>query len=150
LNATLIHFVERVLASPLLTPDLVCVPDRGATDAELASVFNAQQDSSLMTLLRRWNGLDLDVIRIHGVGITSDGLPCVASTPHGHAVASDPSGFQYIRLPDGTISSFDHDGGSLTSVANDFDDFLRNYVFGNRSAAFCGDEWAAEVASSLA
>ncbi|WP_146518990.1 hypothetical protein [Stieleria varia] len=126
------------------------VPDRGATDTEIAAAFDGRCSGSLAKLLRRWNGLDLDVIRIHAVGDSVDSLPTVADSCHGTVIASDPSGFRYVQLPDGSISSLDHDGGTLVSVAIDFDDFIGNYIFGNRAAEFCGDEWAADVASSLA
>lgn len=149
MDTTLVQFIERVLASPLLTPDLVYLPDLGAEESELVRVFNIPENLPLISLLRRWNGLDLEVIRIHGIGNTSNGLPSVTTTRCGLVIASDPSGFHYIQLPDRTISSFDHDGGSPTHVANNVDDLLRNYVFGCRAASFSGDEWAAEIASSL-
>jgi hypothetical protein len=147
----LIETVDRVLASDLLAPELVTVPDRGAADDELTNVFDLERADHLplIQLLRRWNGLDLDTVRIHGVGNLPDGICSAHRTGDGLVFASDPAGFVYVLKEDGSVSSVDHDGGSVTRVADDVVDFICNFVFGNRAVDFAGDDWAADVATAL-
>jgi hypothetical protein len=139
------HFLERVLATDLLTPELVDVSSAAATDAELATA--PPVPGSLRDLLAWHNGLDLDVVRIHGVGV---GDRSIRPTSAGEiAFASDPTGFTYVLRRDGTVASVDHDGGEEKVVARDVDDFLRGYVFGPRASEFSGEDWSREVDAAV-
>lgn len=141
-------FIEQVLTSGLLKPRLVSNPARGASEAELAAV--ATLPIELREVLRWRNGLDLEVIRLHGAGNAYFRIHDLA-TGDGSVVvfASDPAGFQYFLAEGGAIMCYDHDGGEVTKVAESVEDFLCNYIFGKRAAEFGGKEWASDVAAAL-
>lgn len=142
---SLCQFLKHVVASDLLLPELVNLSSGGATEAELASA--PPLPNSLRDLLAWHNGLNLDVVRIHGVG---DVVPLIQFTPSGDIeFASDPAGFTYILRRDGTVASFDHDGGEEKVVAQGVDDFLRGYIFGPRASDFSGEDWAREVDAAI-
>ena len=148
MRSSLRELLEHVLASDLLQSDLVRVAEQGATSEQLKSA--PQLPSQLRELLLWRNGLDLDVVRLHGIGtvgrrverVQFDGTESVL-------FASDPAGFQYSFKEDGSVNCYDHDGGKVKVVAASVDDFLRGYVFGSRACEFGGDEWASEVAAAV-
>ena len=148
---SLVCMIETVLGSSLLERALTTVPDSGATESEIADAFSLDGPlaSPLLPVLRRWNGLDLEVIRIHGVGPVPAGIQPVTRSSEGVIFASDPSGFAYAMRADGAVYSLDHDGGAIVRVADDAGDFLCNYVFGSRAEEFAGPDWAEEVARAF-
>lgn len=143
------EFVERVLASSLLTQELVRMSEHGASQAELDAAPRLPID--LREVLAWRNGLDLDVIRLHGVG--TQGLVLertdLPGWPDTVVFASDPAGFQYFLDPEGKVLCYDHDGGEIHEVAENVDDFIRGYIFGPRAREFAGEEWAREVDTAL-
>ncbi|MAT68609.1 MAG: hypothetical protein CMJ58_03720 [Planctomycetaceae bacterium] len=143
-------FIERVLASGLLQPAFVELADCGAQDADFASAPPLPEE--LRQLLSWRNGLNLDEIRLYGLGRPAGRrIEQMKINAEGEAIlfASDPAGFQYLLRADGSVISFDHDGGKVITVAESIEDFLRNYVFGARAAEFGGEEWANEVRTAL-
>jgi hypothetical protein len=144
----------RVRTSRLLIESLTVVPSAGATpkllarfDRELARPLSEAHRAVLSV----WNGINLDVIRILGVPPTEKGIPpitdCQGLIPAGPryagaiVFASDPSGFIYFELPDGSVHSWDHDGGNTELIASTIDDFIGHVVFGARGAEFAGEKW---------
>src|SRR5438876_10874692 len=114
--SSLRDFVERVLASDLLEPDLVCVAEYGATPEQLKSA--PPLPSELRELLMWHNGLDLDVVRLHGIGVSGRKVERVQiAGAEATLFASDPAGFQYYLHQDGSVLCFDHDGGETKVVA---------------------------------
>jgi hypothetical protein len=146
-----VQTIEKVIAASRakrLDLGAVLVSLRGATDAELAELERGVARPlapAHAELLRRWNGLDLAVLRIHGAGTPEPGIRPIGWEGRTLVLASDPSGFVYVESPGGAIIQIDTDGGDHTRVANDFDDFLCGYVFGAQSAKFMGDAWRAEL-----
>ncbi len=150
------EIIRRVLGSALLSKNLSQVPSRGATEIEIANTELQTPhplSDAFKGVIREWNGLNLDVVRICGVGTPDDGLETVISylNDFDHlpfpftAVASDPCGFVYGELPDGSILQWDHDGGDTKVVASSFEDFICNLVFGERAAEFLDEEWLREL-----
>lgn len=139
------QFLERVLATHLLSPEMVDLSTAPATEEELA--LAPSLPDSLRDLLAWHNGIDLEVVRIHGVG---DIDRPIRQTSSGRIVfASDPAGFTYLLRQDGAVASVDHDGGEERVVACGVDDFLRGYVFGPRAFEFSGEDWAREVQAAV-
>ena len=140
-------FLQRVLTSGLLVPQLVFVPLQGARADDLSEYALPEDLSELLT----WrNGLDLEVIRIHGFGHVEVGiLPVIIRNDDTIEFASDPAGFCYILNHDGSVSCVDHDGGTIQAVASSVGSFVRDYVFGANAAVFGGDDWAIAVATKL-
>jgi len=143
------------LEADLLSGDLITVPSRGATEAEIAEAEKAlgrKLSSSHRSLLQSWNGLDLDVIRFYGSGSVSSGIRNLTNeqlteglSEGDIVIGSDPAGFIYVEEPGGRIRRFDSDGGSQETIASDLDDFLERLVFGDDAAQFAGEAWRGEL-----
>ena len=87
-------FVKAVLASELLEPGLVHLAERGATADEFKSAPTLPAE--LRELLMWRNGLDLEVVRLHGVGPAIPRVePAQVAGSDAVAFASDPAGFLY-------------------------------------------------------
>jgi hypothetical protein len=147
----------RTMGKGLLLPELVSIPVFGASDTEIKeeeATLGKSLSEGYRRFLRRWNGIDLDVIRLYGAGSVSKGigalknaqLPALAEFI---AIGSDPAGFVYAEGDGGKVYSFDHDGGEIECIARDFDAFIVEYVFGKDSAAFMGDDWRLQVTKAL-
>ena len=149
-----IETIDAVLASGVLNGNLVVLPPNGATSEELAAAeqeLGRPLSDTHRAILRRWNGIDLDVIRLYGVGVVVPGIrPLVAAqlnweTLPGLVIGSDPAGFVYLEGADGQALVYDTDGGGVKAVASDLDELFSRYVFGCNAATFGGAEWLAEL-----
>jgi hypothetical protein len=148
-------FSEPIVSSGLLVRELIVVsPPATLVQLEtLGGSLPRQLSDFHRQLLLMWNGLDLDVVRFHGVpparsGIRSllDAQVLVPSThPSWIAVASDPAGFLYAEDEHGWIWSLDHDGGAETRLVASLDEFIGGYIFGRRAAEFGGEAWLADL-----
>jgi hypothetical protein len=145
--------VENVLQSDLLLKGLVVVPSAGASPASIQAEESAIEESlssAFRHLLSRWNGLDLEVIRLFGCagGVTEQlrrtQLPALIKQGY-ICIGSDPSGFRYCENREGHVFSFDTDGGRIKKLANSFDDFIERLVFGRDGEKFSGQDWADEL-----
>jgi hypothetical protein len=151
--------ISKVLNSQLLLAELILVPRRGASTLEIEEEqklldrpFSPQHQS----LLSKWNGIALEVIRFFGcgprtgeVGRLSDyQLNLDLSIPRGIAIASDAAGFVYFEAADGRVYSFDNDGGMIKLIAQDIDDFVDRLVFGQDAAEFAGNDWLEDLKSN--
>jgi hypothetical protein len=146
-----------ILGSDLLLRELTFIPVRGATAAEIReeeSEVGHPFSEAYRQFLLRWNGINLDVIRLYGAGKVDSRLhrlvkEQIPELPHMVVIGSDPAGFIYAENSNGAIYSLDHDGGELKCVAQGFESFIVDYVFGKNSAEFGGEEWLAEVMAKL-
>lgn len=152
---TAIEVIERVLSSDVLTPGLMIVPPTGANEAMISEcevsvgrVFSGAH----RRLLNRWNGLDLEVIRVFGCAPDDGEIVDLASAQirvdavaGAVTFASDPAGFAYIEDTKGSIYSVDSDGGAIQCLASDLDAFFGRVVFGPEAATFGGDHWQEEL-----
>lgn len=153
---TTVDFLELVLSKELLIPELVYVPTRGATHLELAMI-NSQLPRKLSythsSILTRWNGLNLDVLRIYGATQTTKEIKGILESQSGFLGKSsdtilfgdDPSGFLFAEDGEGRILSFDSKSDVQKIIASDMDDFFQRLIFGKDAALFGGDDWADEV-----
>jgi hypothetical protein len=93
-------------------------------------------------LITKYYTLNLDIIRFNPYEkcdlVTLKGIEYIN-------IASDPAGFRYLIDFYGSVFSYDHDGGEIKQVAKDFDDFVTNYLFGQRAGEFCGDDYKEDV-----
>lgn len=136
-----------MISSGLLTPQLICVPSTGANSSDL---LQTTITDDLRELLEWRNGLDLDVIRVHGFGEVEPGITLAQVDPSGSIeFASDPAGFRYRLSCDGSVYQLDHDGCALEKVADSVDAFFRTFVFGPQAIKFAGEAWAHDVALYL-
>lgn len=154
-----VRTIKRVLKAGILLRDLTILPGRGARDVEI------RQEELLLgrplcpdhaAVLREWNGIALDVIRLFGCGDLTGEVGRLAdyqvSTDFGVSgaivVGSDASGFAYVQAADGMVLSFDSLGGGTKALARDMDDFIDRLVFGPDAAAFAGEGWLDELRAS--
>jgi hypothetical protein len=145
-----IETIEKALRSGVLISELVRVPAIGATESELVaeeSSVGRTFSPQFRALLRRWNGINLDVLRFYGCkgAITSAVREVQFSELSQNnllGIGSDPSGFAYCEDQKGAVCSFDTDGGDISYLARDLDDFIARLVFGSDSELFGGPDWA--------
>ncbi|MFI0416533.1 MAG: SMI1/KNR4 family protein [Candidatus Thiodiazotropha sp.] len=151
--------IEQALRSGVLIEDLIVVPQSGATDGMIASEekkLSRSLSSQHKKLLKRWNGMNIDVIRLYGCGPVVDEIDAlfnrqsgVLSEQKGNVVfGDDPAGYMYAEADDGSILSVDTASGEVKKLANDIDDFFSRLVFGVDAKDFAGDDWKQELVDS--
>jgi hypothetical protein len=138
-------------------PGLLYVPAEGATAemiAEEERAMGRRLSPQHVAVLRRWNGLDLEVLRLYGCGDLPPRIRRLAENQRldgweveGTVIGSDPAGFMYVEDDAGNILSLDHDGGDIKILAADIDDFFGRLVFGEDAHLFAGDDWKEELRS---
>lgn len=124
--------------------------------AALANVLPRSLSETHERILRRWNGLNLDIIRFFRAGksikrlpgLVDCQIPPLAEMPGVIVFANDPSGFQYGETAAGEILSFDHDGGEIGSIASSMEEFFCDLLFGARAAEFAGRDWYDALAAA--
>jgi hypothetical protein len=133
-------FIERVLASGVLSPSMVELPSPATSRdiGEAESRLGLRLPPALRVILEKWNGANLDVIRF----VSCDLLEI---QEHGLYFANDFSGFMYFLDSQGSVVSLDTDGGDVKVVAADLADLLTGYLFGSRASEFMGPEWLNEL-----
>jgi hypothetical protein len=151
-----VDVIERVLKTSVLSPGLSVIPEQGASQAncdEEERLLPRPLSPAVRRVLSRWNGLDLDVVRLYGCGSVARGIKRLSAHQLVEAdelrdldepmvIGSDSSGFVYIEDAQGRVWSLDTDGGELTRLADSLDDFLGRVVFGEGAEAFAGSQWA--------
>jgi hypothetical protein len=148
--------IETIVGTRLLVPELTIIPPRGATDDEIQEEEEKLGRSFCpdhAAVLRRWNGIALEVIRLFGCGEAHREIGRMSElqitrdfgVDGAIAVGSDASGFVYLQSRDGRVFEFDTDGGKLEKLADSLDDFIDRLVFGADAATFGGDDWLQEL-----
>jgi hypothetical protein len=152
-----VHHIEIIIESGVLSDGLVDISANGATSGELAqleTLVGRPLCEDHRALLLRWNGADLDVVRILPVASTSDRESIVSAFTYIHfpprvskpiPLASDPAGFVYYETESGEVWVWDHDGGSNELVATDVREFFTELVFGRRASEFIDQQWHEEL-----
>src|SRR5574341_1554979 len=107
-----VEVIERVLKARVLSPGLTVIPDRGASQADFDEeerLLPRPLSSAMKRLLSRWNGLDLDLVRLYGCGSVVKGIKRLSAHQirlepdelrelnKPMVIGSDPSGFVYIE-----------------------------------------------------
>lgn len=152
-----VQVITRALDSGVLAPDLSYVPAEGASAEMIAKEERAlgrRLSPQHVAVLRRWNGLDLEVLRLYGCGDVPPRIRRLAENQwpdewpvEGIIIGSDPAGFMYLEDSAGNILSLDHDGGEVKTLASGVDDFFGRLVFGEDAHLFAGDDWKEELRS---
>lgn len=148
--------IDLVLDSSLLFKELISIPKKGAEDQSIIeeeAYLSRRLLPAHKMLLKKWNGLNLDIIRFYGCGSTKEDIGCLRDNQkqlsgefnNSIVVASDPSGFEYIEDQDGVIYVFDTDGGSFEKVTTTLEELIEDYIFGCNSYKFGGHEWCREL-----
>jgi hypothetical protein len=155
----IVEKLEQVIASNIIGEELLFAPSKGISKEkmlELDIAFNNLLSEDLKSLLRKWNGLHLDIINFFGFGDPLEGS--INSMEENQlknyhvynykdflAFADDPAAYLYLQSPSGEIYTFDLKNSYMDRVSSSLEDFICNYVFGKRAAEFAGDEWFDEV-----
>ena len=101
-------------------------------------------------LLLRWNGINLEILRVFGCGATVKSQVRKMQIPSLRlkgliCIGSDPAGFLFCEDEHGAIFCYDTDGGRISDLAKDLDDFIDRLVFGPDAQLFAGAEWAQAI-----
>lgn len=148
--------IDRVLATDLLMPEMLVLP-APADNARIAkeeSELPRPLSEEHRSLLKRWDGANLDVLRIFGCeGTNEDEIGSLARRQVGEvagvrlaiAFGSDPSGFVFLESDDGSVWSVDSDGVAVRRLSSTIGEFFELLVFGPNASDFGGDEWLAEL-----
>lgn len=155
-----IEHIKKVIKSGILLESLMSIPTKGATK-ELINIEEKSMPRMLSQqhrlFLEIWNGADLDIIRVYGVGETEEFIKMLAREHKewkdiiqelGDQVilfADDPAGFMYFETKDGSIIKLDTDGGKVEKISEDMNDFFLNYLFGRNAAEYAGEGWLQEL-----
>ncbi len=154
--------IEKVIESGLLSKGLSDISSYGATEdmiKEEEKKLNRLLSNYHKEFLKRWNGANLDFIRIYGVNKTENEFikelakeyeewtEEIISDIEGNPIffADDAAGFMYFELEDGRIVYLDPEFTGLYPVASDMRDFFLNYLFGERSDECSGEEWKEQL-----
>lgn len=146
-----VNKIEEVLQKKVLIQELCTIPEEGVSEAYLRdhNYFNndtLSKESPYIELLKRWNGIDLDIIRVFGVNKNHIAEEIRFDTELLLLlIASDPAGFLYGMDKKGLIYSVDTKSNAKKQVADSFDDFIINFIFGSRAEEFLGKEWYMEL-----
>ncbi len=152
-----INRIEEVIKSGLLNKDLTDICS-GATDEmieEEEKKLNRPLSEYHKMFLRKYNGANLDFIRVYGVHKTENEFirelaeeyqeytEEIIDDIEGNPIffADDAGGTMYFELEDGTIVQLDSEFTGLDVIASDMRDFFLNYLFGERANEYLGDEW---------
>jgi len=103
--------------------------------------------------MKKWNGMNLDVIRLYGCGDVHPELKRLSASQSGVLAegagnivfGDDPSGFMCAEKGDGIILSVQVSTGEVKEVAFDIDDLFERYIFGKDVKEFGGEDWVEEL-----
>lgn len=154
---TMIEVIERIIKSDILLTSLTHIPKSGASSEEIKaeeSLLNRKFSEDLKRFLMKWNGIDLEILRIYRCGKSTDRLKRFADEQFAEsssagfiAIGSSPAGFIYLENEKSEIFSFDTDGGDIEFLAENLEVFLTELVFGKRADEFMGEEWKENLRS---
>ena len=150
--------IERALNSSYLMEELeglIVVPKAGATDEvikEEENLIKRKLSKQHKDILKKWNGINLEVVRLYGCGSVDEELDRLSDkqmqglTNKGQIViGSDPSGFIYLESFGGAVSVYDPEGDEIREIARDLDDFFCRLVFGKDAREFAGEDWETDL-----
>jgi hypothetical protein len=143
-----LKFIEK---KNFLSKNFFYLPKHGLSDQDIKILQEKVEfkfDPKFVDFLKEFNGSNLDVIRIFGVSKYDDRIFDLVENNKDEDLfifASDPAGFTYAQDSNFYVFSIDSEGGETIKVAENFEDFICNYLFGNRSEEFGGEEWKEEL-----
>lgn len=148
--------IRRVLSSGVLSKNLTCLPNSGATQEQIRSesaAIGRELSEQHRRLLASWNGAVLDLITFFGCSPTDPEIPEIRKwqslLPKGTTgdvvVGFSPAGFLFVERSDSSVYSVDSEGGEVQTIASSLDDFVSRYLFGKDADLFAGDGWKQEL-----
>lgn len=152
-----VMIIEKAIKSGVLIDGLTIIPDRGASDTEIVEEekkLPRPLSSQHKAILKRWNGMNMDIMRLYGCADVHEELRRLCdsqidmfSEVEGAIVfADDPSGFIYAESLTGSVHSIQAANGEMKVLAASIDDFFERLVFGKDAKEFGGVEWEEELA----
>lgn len=152
-----VDIISRVISAGVLSESLTYVPKGGASNDDIKFVeskLRRKISEQHRILLERWNGINLDVVRVYGATATKGELKGILDVQEmlDHeagerltAFCESPAGMIYFEDADGSILMLDLDGDGVERVASGINDFFDRFVFGRDAAQFAGSEWFNEL-----
>jgi hypothetical protein len=147
------EIINRFIESKIEVDDAIYLSPNSAPVSgifELERSFNRILSPSHRRFLGIWDGIkilphitilsvcDTNILRLNDWNSSSmrDVL-----RPGWLIVATGFEGYQFIECEDGTIISYDTDGGEMDNISEDFKNFVVDYVFGKMFIQEYGDKW---------
>jgi hypothetical protein len=151
-----ITIIEKAISSCVLLEDMTVIPLSGSSESDIMEeerLLSRSLSSSHKSLLKKWNGVNLDVIRLYGCGSVHEEFKRLSTCQTGVLAESvgnivfgdDPSGFMYAEKSDGKILSVQTSVGEIKEIAENLDDFFERFVFGKDAKEFGGEDWVKEL-----
>ncbi len=151
-----VTIIEKAIKSGVLIDGLTVIPDVGASDAEIAEEevkLPRPLSDQHKAILKRWNGMNMDVMRLYGcvdvheeLRRLCDGQMDMFSEVEGAIVfGDDPSGFVYAESLNGSVHSVQVSTSESKILAASIDDFFERLVFGRDAKEFGGGDWEEEL-----
>lgn len=148
--------IEKAISSNVLLEDMTVIPRLGSNDSDIQReefFLPRPLSNKHVALLKKWNGINLDVIRLYGCGNVHEELKSLSSCQtgvlselEGNVVfGDDPAGFMYAEKDDGTILSVQTSSGEIKEIAQNMDDFFERLIFGKDARKFAGKDWEEEL-----
>ena len=146
-----VEIIQKIIDSDLIIKELCFIPKQGVSVLGLEKWnffkdYGQENSSSYILFLKKWNGIDIDVIRFFGVS-SNENIPEIKFDQE-HSlliIASDPAGFLYGMDNEGKIYSLDTESNTKKLIAPSFDDFILQFVFSSTSQDFLGIDWCLQL-----
>lgn len=144
---TAIQIIEEFIKSDLIILELCTIPKNGISDEDIKKISSLYEykpliDSGYIDLLKKWNYLDIDIIRFYGFENKFNERNCYYDPEEKVIIfASDPAGFLYGMNEKNEILSVDTKLNLTKIVSRSFQIFVEDYIFGKDSIYFMGEEW---------
>jgi hypothetical protein len=151
----MIATLQHVLSASLLAGKHLIIPPQGATDEQIAleeTKLPRKLSHPHRRLMKQWNGLGLGIFTFFGCAETHEGIGalCTHQEPlielvhtgvHRASIliGSTPAGQMYGEDEIGHIFFFNK--GDIKKVANNLEQFICVYLFGEEADQFGGKEW---------
>lgn len=151
-----VTIIEKAISSGVLLEDMMVVPRIGSSDSDIKQEEKGLPrplSKSHISFLKKWNGINLDVVRLYGCGNVHEELKRLSSSQSGVlseleaciVFGDDPAGFMYAEKDNGSILSVQTSNSEIKEIAQNMDDFFERLVFGKDAKEFAGEDWEEEL-----
>ncbi len=150
----IIHSKYLMTRSEFLSKSFIHIPQNGASNDDIKNeedLLGKCLSEDYKVLLKKYNGINLDIIRFCGVGDTEQYIDrLVDSQAHCPKdkllIGKSPSGLCYLMDNDGKIYWYDtREIDSEELLARSLSELIDDILFGVHAESFAGEEWKEEL-----
>lgn len=160
--------IKEVIEKKIYSPGLCIIPTSGASEKLIEdeeSLLPRKISEQHRIFLETYNGIMLDMLNLYGCGESITKLhirrmsECQYNAYNDSSMQEDlgpdfkdaiivgdtPAADLIIETINGEMYMYNFDGSVLEFVGEDFNSFICDFVFGQRAAEFCGEEWLQDL-----